>query len=111
MAYDEVLAERMRAVFANYEGIAEKTMFGGLSFQCNGKMCCGVSGKTTDMVVRLSPDQEPAALAKPHTRPCDFTGRPMRGWIYVAPEGLENDAALKDWIAESYAYVSKLPVK
>ena len=111
MGYNQVLAERMRAVFAGYEGIAEKAMFGGLSFQCDGKMCCGVSGKTDDMVVRLAPDREAEALAKPHTRPCDFTGRPMRGWIYVAPEGLEDEAALQAWIAESYSYVSTLPVK
>ncbi len=111
MGYNQALAERMRAVFAGYEGITEKKMFGGLSFQCNGKMCCGVSGKTEDMVVRLSPAQEAGALARPHTRPCDFTGRPMRGWIYVAPEGLESEAALQSWIAQAYEFVSKLPVK
>lgn len=111
MSYDQELAERMRAVFAGYEGISEKKMFGGLSFQCDGKMCCGVSGKTRDMVVRLSPEQEADALARPHTSPCDFTGRPMRGWIYVAPEGLESDAALQSWIVLSYDFVSKLPVK
>ncbi len=111
MGYDHVLAERMRDAFADYAGIAEKEMFGGLSFLCNGKMCCGVSSKNRNMVVRLAPKDEAAALARPHTQPCDFTGRPMRGWIYVAPAGVAGDAALRGWIAEAYAYVSKLPKK
>ena len=96
MAYDEQLADRVRLVLAVRPGVDERRMFGGLSFLVGGKMCCGVLGG--ELIVRLSPLDGEKALAEPHTRPMDFTGRPMKGWIYVAPAGLASDDGLRRWV-------------
>ena len=66
----------------------EERMFGGLAFMLNGHMCCGIVGD--DLVVRTGLDRFEAALFRPHPRPMDFTGRPMRGFVYVSPPGLPN---------------------
>ena len=84
-------------------------MFGGLSFLLNGNMAVGVI--KDDMVVRADPEQYDALLELPHACPMDFTGRPMKGWIYVAPDGLAEDADLRAWIGRGVAYASSLPPK
>jgi TfoX/Sxy family transcriptional regulator of competence genes len=109
MAYDEGLAERIRGELAEQQGVQEKHMFGGLSFLLNGNMAVGVI--KDDMVVRADPEQYDALLELPHARPMDFTGRPMKGWIYVAPEGLAEDADLRAWIAHGVDYARSLPPK
>jgi TfoX/Sxy family transcriptional regulator of competence genes len=76
--------------------VVEKKMFGGLTFMVAGKMACGVVHD--DLMVRVGPDGDEAALAEPHTRPMDFTGRPMRGMVYVDPAGLATDADLGHWV-------------
>lgn len=96
MAYDLVLAERIRVELARHVEFTEKKMFGGLSFLVNGKMCCGITG--TDLVLRLTPEEVERALLKPHTRPMDFTGKPMKSMVYVSAEGTSSGTALRQWV-------------
>ena len=108
MAYDEVLAERLRDRLRTADAVAEKKMFGGLAFLTDGNMTVGVHGD--ELIVRISPDATDDALAKPGVRPFDITGRPMRGWILVAGDQLD-DAELDRWIAEAATFVATLPPK
>ena len=96
MAYDEGLADRIRTALRFRDDVVEKKMFGGLTFMVSGKMACGVVHD--DLMVRVGPDGDRAALTQPHTRPMDFTGRPMRGMIYVDSAGLTSDADLVTWV-------------
>jgi hypothetical protein len=109
MAYDERLAERLRAIFATVPGAGEKKMFGGVCFLADGKMVCGTA--TADLMVRVGPDAYAAALKRPHTRPMDFTGRPLVGFVYVAPAGIKTAAALRGWVERALAYVATVPEK
>jgi len=83
MAYSEELAARIRKALARRQGIAEKKMFGGITFMLRSYMCCGVVND--DLVLRLGPEQGEKALKQPHTRQCDFTGRPLKGMVMVTP--------------------------
>jgi hypothetical protein len=96
MAYDEVLASRIRDVLATRADVAEKKMFGGLVFMVSGRMACGVLGR--DMIVKVGSDRYTASMAEAHTRVMDFTGRPSRGMVYVSPEGTATDAELQRWV-------------
>lgn len=107
MSYDEKLATRVRRALGPRDDVVEKKMFGGLCFMVNGAMCCGLTH--TDMMVRVGPDKYDEALAEPHARPMDFTGRPLKGMIYVAPAGLRTEAALAEWVGRGVAFVSTLP--
>jgi TfoX/Sxy family transcriptional regulator of competence genes len=107
--YDEGLAERLRECFADRKDVAEKKMFGGIAFMVSGHMCCGVINDT--LMARVGPDRYAAALKHPHARKMDFTGRPMKGLVYVAPEGFESDSDLADWVRLSLDFVATLPAK
>ncbi|HWL85270.1 MAG TPA: TfoX/Sxy family protein [Polyangiaceae bacterium] len=107
MSYDEKLAMRVRKVLAVRDNVVEKKMFGGLCFMVNGAMCCGLT--TSDFMVRVGPTQYDDALAEPHARPMDFTGRPLKGMVYVAPEGLRTDDALTRWVHRGLAFVAEAP--
>ena len=109
MAYDEGLAERVREVLADRPGIVEKKMFGGLSFMLQGNMSCGVLDE--DLLVRVGPEAHEAALALPHARPMEFTGRSMKGMVFVGPEGLESDEELSDWVGRGVDFALSLPAK
>lgn len=109
MSFDEGLADRVRLALGNRRGLAEKKMFGGLAFLLRGNMCCGILGR--ELIVRVPPDETDDVLAEPHTRPFDFTGRPMRGFIIVRPAGCEDDDALAGWVARAVAFASGLPAK
>lgn len=109
MAYDEGLAERVRARLGADPAISEKRMFGGLAFLYAGNMAVGVIGD--ELVVRVGPDAMEAALSRPGTRAFDFTGRPMRGWTVVDPSALSEDEALDAWIDEGHAFAAGLPPK
>jgi len=109
MAYDEDMAYRIRAVLAGQEGVTERKMFGGLAFMVNGHMCCGLT--KGDLMVRVGPEQHEEALAQPHAREMDFTGRPMRGMVSVDPAGYETDEALQAWVDRGLAFVTSLPPK
>jgi len=110
MAYDEGLARRMRQVLDD-DGhpYVEKEMFGGLSFLVNGNMSVGITGE--DLLVRVGKENDEKALSLPHARPMDFTGKPMKGWIYVAPEGYASDEDLLAWIQRGLDYALSLPPK
>jgi TfoX/Sxy family transcriptional regulator of competence genes len=105
MSYDEKLAARIRRVLSGRDDVVEKRMFGGLCFMVGGAMCCGLT--KTDFMVRVGAAQYEDALAQPHARPMDFTGRPLKGMVYVAPEGLRTEAALSGWIRRGLAFLSE----
>jgi TfoX/Sxy family transcriptional regulator of competence genes len=107
MAYDEGLAERIRERLDDAP-VTEKKMFGGLAFLEAGNMTVGVIGD--DLMVRVGPDNTAAALARDGAREFDMTGRPMKGWVVVAGEALD-DEPLTQWIAEARAFVATLPPK
>jgi hypothetical protein len=106
VAYDEDLADRVRAVLPPTEAVTERQMFGGLAFMLGGHMFCGVVKDT--LMARLGPDGAGRALDRPHVRPMDFTGRPMKGMVFVEPGGLHG-AALRHWVDAAARYARSLP--
>lgn len=96
MAYDEGLAGRIRTALDGRDDVVERKMFGGIAFMVGGRMACGVI--RDDLMVRVGPEGDAAALADPHARPMDFTGRPMKGMVYVSPDGVRSDADLERWV-------------
>jgi hypothetical protein len=109
MAFDELLAVRMRAALGPLPGLEEKKMFGGTGFLVNGNMACGVH--KNDLIVRVGPEKHTWAMAQPHTRPFDMTGHPMAGWIVVEPLGCATEGALKAWLELGLAFAMALPGK
>jgi hypothetical protein len=109
LAYDEFLADRIRQRLADQRGLTEKEMFGGLGFMLNGNICCGVIGD--EMIARLGPEGAEAAFSDSHTRPFDFTGRPMKGWIYIEAVGVDEDDALDRWVTRAIEFTTTLPKK
>ena len=109
MPFDEALADRVRRLLKRRRGVTEKRMFGGLCFLLNGNMCCGV--ERDRLVVRVGPNQYERALAKPHARPMDFTGRPLTGFVYVDARGCRSAAALKSWLMLGARFAESLPKK
>lgn len=84
-------------------------MFGGLSFLLRGNMCCGIAGG--ELMVRVGPDAYPKALARKHVRPMDFTGKPLKGYVYVAPPGIRSQRQLRAWVEQGLAFARSLPPK
>ena len=109
MAYDEGAAQRMREHLADRFQLAEKKMFGGIAFMVAGHMCCGVIGEK--LMARVGPEHYQLALARPHARPMDFTGKPLRGFVYVEPEGYQHDRDLERWLDECVRFVTTLPAR
>jgi TfoX/Sxy family transcriptional regulator of competence genes len=109
MSMNESIAEKIRAEVNHYPDVVEKRMFGGIGFIVNGNMACGVNG--SDLIVRVGPEQSQAALSRPHTKVFDMTGRPMAGWIKIAPEGFASQQDLKDWVKQGMEYALTLPPK
>lgn len=109
MAYDEGLAHRIRDLLGDDPAMSEREMFGGLCFMRDGNMCLGIVG--ADLMVRVGPDAYQAALTEPHAREMDFNGRPMRGMVYVAPDGVTEDDALAQWLARGTDFARSLPPK
>ncbi len=109
MAYDEGLATRVRELLGDRLGLTEKRMFGGLAFLLEGNMACGIRGD--DLIVRVAAEDSDAALAEPDTRPFDMTGRPMKGWLLVGPNGYAEDDDLRRWVDQGVAYAGTLPPK
>jgi TfoX/Sxy family transcriptional regulator of competence genes len=106
---DENLAARVRTALAGAGTIQEKKMFGGLTFMGDGHICCGVRGD--DLIIRVGKDRQDAAMAEPYTRPFDFTGKPLGGFMPVAPKGCENEVALKKLIGLALDFVKELPAR
>jgi TfoX/Sxy family transcriptional regulator of competence genes len=110
VAYDQVLAQRVRVLLDARADVDERKMFGGIGFLVGGNMCCGVHGD--ELIVRLDPDEaEEAVSAESGARPFDMTGRPMRGWLFVAPEATAEDADLERWVRRCESFASGLPPK
>jgi TfoX/Sxy family transcriptional regulator of competence genes len=109
VAFDARLAEKVRVLVAGEDAVAEIKMFGGLCFTSRGNMICGVVGD--ELMVRFAADDHQAALGEPHTRPMDFTGRPMRGFVFVAAAGWSRPATLKKWLGRAIAHARSLPAK
>lgn len=109
MPYNEDLAQRMRALLGPTPGLTEKKMFGGIGFLVKGNMACGVNGQ--DLIVRLAPEQHEQALSQPGVRVFAMTGRPMKGWVTVGPEGYSTEADLSAWIQKGVEFARSLPAK
>jgi len=109
MAYNEELASRIRVALGGHDGVVEKKMFGGIAFMLKGNMCVGVTGD--DLMVRAGANGLDRALAQPHARPMDFTGRPMKGFVYVDSARTEKDDSLKQWVQRGVAFAGTLPPK
>ncbi len=109
MAYDEGLAERLREVFHGHRGVSEKKMFGGIAFMVNGYMAVGIVGDA--LMARVGTEQYPQVLRMPHVRVMDFTGKPMKGYVYVAPPGFDSHADLESWVERCVKFVGTLPPK
>ncbi len=110
MTYDANLVARVRTTLEKYPGWVEKKMFGGVGFILRGNMACGVQGN--DLIVRVGAENNEAALSRPHVRPfMAMPGKPMAGWVLVAPEGVTTPQDLQSWVEFGYKYASGLPEK
>ncbi len=96
MAFSENLADRLRLALASQEDLEEKKMMGGLTFMVNGKMCVGIVKE--DLMVRLNPDIHAEVIEKNGCREMDFTGKPMKGYVFVSPEAVESEKELAYWV-------------
>jgi len=109
MAFDESLADRVRDALSARDELTERKMFGGIAFMVGGNMAVGVI--EDDLMVRLDPSDAEKALAEPATRPMDFTGRPMRGMLFVDSEGTDADEDLAGWVDAGADFAASLPRK
>lgn len=110
MAFDADLAQRVRTLLDARADVDERRMFGGVAFLVAGNMCCGVHGE--DLIVRFAPGEADGLRASERgARPMDITGRPMRGWLFVAPEATAEDRDLERWVRRAEAFASSLPPK
>ena len=109
MPYDEGLAERLQDYFEDRPDVEAKKMFGGLCFMVSSHMCCGIVGDT--LMARVGPDNYDACMAENHAREMDFTGKALKGMVYVSPKGFEDDAQLANWVSICESFVGSLPPK
>lgn len=109
MAFSHSLADRIRQAFAGQRGITEKRMFGSLVFLLCGNLCVGIWKQS--LIARIGVEPAAAALKQPYVGAFDVTGKPMKGWILVEPDGLETDAQLRAWIEQALAFADTLPRK
>jgi len=109
VAYDQGLAHRLHEHFADRGDVEAKKMFGGLCFMVRDHMCCGIVGDT--LMARVGPLHYDEYLKLPHAKEMDFTGRAMKGMIYVCPEGFVNDSDLLNWINRCEDFILTLPPK
>jgi TfoX/Sxy family transcriptional regulator of competence genes len=109
MPYDELLSSRIRAAIGPIPELQEKKMFGGVCVLLNGNMACGVY--KNDLIVRIGTEKYQQALSRPHTKLFDITGKAMKGWVMVEPEGCASESALKAWLEQGLAFARSLPPK
>jgi TfoX/Sxy family transcriptional regulator of competence genes len=112
MAFDEALGKRLSVAMEAEcvkDKLTEKRMFGGLGIMVNGNMACGIVGH--NLMVRVGPDAHDECAALPHAGPMDFTGRPMKGFVYVYPEGIATNRDLKAWVKRGVTFARSLPPK
>ena len=110
MAYDEDLAHSIRELVAGDSDVTEQRMFGGLAFLVGGNLSVAASGQG-GLMVRVDPDDGEALLARPHARPFEMRGGPVRGWLRVDAEGLRTRRQLEPWVKRGLAYARSLPPK
>lgn len=106
MAHSEALAERVREALARAEGVEEKKMMGGLGFMIRGHVALGIVGE--DLMVRMGPDRYQRALRRVHAREMDFTGRSIKGFVFVEPAGIRTKRSLASWVAPAVAFAKSL---
>jgi len=109
MAYSENLATRIRTALSSQPNLDEMKMFGGIGFLVNGNMACGVI--KNDLIVRVGAEAFAEALSRPNVKVFDMTGRPMKGWVMVEPQGCDKDADLEDWVEQGLRFAQSLPAK
>ena len=109
MGFNEALAERIWQHLARRKNVAARKMFAGIGFLLNGNLLVGVWKES--LVVRLGEEEGEEALKEPHVREFDITGRPMRNWVLVGPEGVQDDEQLGAWIQRAVKFVRTLPAK
>jgi TfoX/Sxy family transcriptional regulator of competence genes len=109
MGYDQDLAGRVRSLIQDHKGYSEREMFGGVGFLHHGNMSCGVNA--SNLIVRVGPDAYEQALSEAHTKEFDMTGRPMRGWIVITPEGVQTEDMLRFWVERGVQFAQSLPPK
>ena len=109
MAYDEVLADRIRDVLLGTPTLEERKMFGGIGFMIRGHMAVGIMS-TGELMVRTTPERTPVLLAKQNAKGFEMNGRAMNGWILIEPDALKGKA-LRTWINEGIAFAAAQPVK
>lgn len=111
MAYDENLAARVLEAVSQLcpVQIVEKKMFGGIAYMVQGNMCVGIIQDS--LMVRVGKKNYEEMLNQPHAQIMDFTGRPMRGFVTVAPEGIESAQDLTNWLQRGLDYALSLPAK
>ena len=109
MAFSEELAQRIRQGLALRKGIEEKKLFGGIGFLLNGNVLVGVWKNS--LIVRLGAEEGDEALKEPHVKEFDITGGPMKGWVLVEPQGVEDDDQLRGWLQRAVKFVGTLPAK
>ena len=110
MAYDEELADRIRALTGDEPGLTEKKMFGGLAFLVGGNMSVAASGQG-GLMVRCDPEQTDALVEKPHARPFEMRGRSMNGWLRIDSEHVQEADELADWVERGVSFARSLPAK
>ena len=108
MAYDEALADRIRRALAKQPAVTERKMFGGIGFMAHGNMCCGIV--KDELMVRVSAEQYDRLLAEPGVRLMDFTGRPMKGFLFVEGQALRG-RGLSTWVQRGVKFAESLPAK
>ena len=109
MPFDEGLAQRVRDLTQSEPSMSERKMFGGLCFMSSGYMCFGVLGD--EIMVRVGPESYEGALQLDSAREMDFTGRSMRGMVYVGSDGISEDEELEVWLRRGLSYARSLPPK
>jgi len=108
MAFDNLLAERVRKILENDETV-EKKMFGGIGFLIHGNMACGVHEE--NLIVRVGEERYEEILTHPLAKPFDLTGKPMTGWVEIIPTGTKRDVDLSGWVRTGLEYALTLPKK
>jgi TfoX/Sxy family transcriptional regulator of competence genes len=109
MRFDESHARRIRDLLVRKRNIEERKMFGRLCFLLNGNALAGVWKDR--LIAQLGPAHYEEATLEPHVRAFDITGKPMRNWVAVEPETVEDDDQLQEWIRRATKFVRKLPKK
>ncbi len=109
MAYNEDLAQRVQEILSGQPGFVEKKMFGGIGYILYGNMACGVN--KDNLIVRVGPKHYEEAMGRPYTSVFDITGKVMKGWVVVGPEGCQTDNTLKAWVQQGANFALSLPPK